>query len=152
MKSPLQPREILLVEDTAADVILITRSLRKANLVNEIVVANDGREALDYFEGVGRFEGRDTTVPPAVVLLDLKLPRLGGLEVLKYLREHEATQLLPVVILTSSDEEDDIVQALAGGANSYVRKPVEWTHFGEVVQQVGLYWVLVNEPWPRPRG
>lgn len=141
--------DILLVEDTAADQILIIRSLKKANLANAIVVAHDGREALDYFEGTGRFEGRDVSELPAVVLLDLKLPRLSGLDVLRYLRAQARTRLLPVVVLTSSDEGADIEQALSEGANSYVRKPVDWGRFEEVVRQLGMYWVLVNVPGPR---
>ena len=138
-------RPVLLVEDNADDEFLILRSLRAAHLANEVVVARDGQEALDLFQPPGLFAGRGAHMLPSVVLLDLKLPRIGGLEVLQSLRSQERTRLLPVVILTSSDEEEDIIRGYLGGANSYVRKPVDHRRFNEVVRQVGLYWALVNE-------
>ena len=136
---------ILLVEDNPDDVELTLRSLRKSNIVNEVVVAGDGVEALDYLLGTGAHAGRDLSVMPAVILLDLKLPKIDGLEVLQRLRADERTKLLPVVILTSSKEEKDIINGYKLGANSYIRKPVDFTQFSEAVGQLGLYWLLLNE-------
>jgi two-component system response regulator len=140
---------ILLVEDNPDDEALTLRALRKANVRNEVVVARDGVEALDYLFATGPHTGRDTSVLPQVVLLDLKLPRLDGLEVLRRLRADPRTKVLPVVILTSSNEEEDRVAGSELGANSYVRKPVDFGHFAEAVRQLGLYWLLLNQP---PRG
>jgi two-component system response regulator len=140
---------ILLVEDNPDDEALTLRALRKANVRNEVVVARDGVEALDYLFATGPHTGRDTSVLPQVVLLDLKLPRLDGLEVLRRLRADPRTKVLPVVILTSSNEEEDRVAGYELGANSYVRKPVDFGHFAEAVRQLGLYWLLLNQP---PRG
>jgi two-component system response regulator len=140
---------ILLVEDNPDDEALTLRALRKANVRNEVVVARDGVEALDYLFATGPHTGRDTSVLPQVVLLDLKLPRLDGLEVLRRLRADARTKVLPVVILTSSNEEEDRVAGYELGANSYVRKPVDFGHFAEAVRQLGLYWLLLNQP---PRG
>jgi two-component system response regulator len=140
---------ILLVEDNPDDEALTLRALRKANVRNEVVVARDGVEALDYLFATGPHAGRDTSVLPQVVLLDLKLPRLDGLEVLRRLRADARTKVLPVVILTSSNEEEDRVAGYELGANSYVRKPVDFGHFAEAVRQLGLYWLLLNQP---PRG
>ncbi len=140
---------ILLVEDNPDDVELTLRSLRKNNIMNEVVVVGDGVEALDYLLGTGAHAGRDLSVMPAVILLDLKLPRIDGLEVLRRLRADERTELLPVVILTSSKEEQDLINGYKLGANSYVRKPVDFTQFSEAVKQLGLYWLLLNEPPPR---
>jgi len=137
---------LLLVEDNPDDELLIKRALNKYNVLNEIVVAHDGVEALDYLFGEGEFEGRDTGNMPQVVLLDLKLPRLDGLEVLRRLRTDHRTRLLPVVVLTSSDEEKDIIESYELGANSYVRKPVDFVQFADAVQQLGLYWLLLNQP------
>jgi two-component system, response regulator len=146
-------RPILLVEDNPDDEALTLRALRLANVRNEIVVARDGVEALDYLFGTGPHAGRNSTVAPQVVLLDLKLPRIDGLEVLRRLRADDRTRILPVVILTSSSEERDRVEGYRLGANSYVRKPVDFGQFAEAVRQLGLYWLLLNEPAPaRPPG
>jgi two-component system response regulator len=142
---------ILLVEDNADDEALTMRAFRKNNIRNPVVVAHDGVEALDYVFGSGQHAGRDTSDLPEVVLLDLKLPRLDGLEVLRRLRADERTRLLPVVILTSSKEEQDLIAGYSEGANSYVRKPVDFDHFVDAVRQLGLYWLLLNEAPPRPR-
>jgi two-component system response regulator len=139
---------ILLVEDNPDDEALTIRALRKNNITNELVIARDGAEALDYLFGTGKYEGRDTSVTPQVTLLDLKLPKIDGLEVLKRLREDERTELLPVVILTSSNEEQDLVKGYRLGANSYIRKPVNFDQFIEAVRQLGLYWLLLNERPP----
>jgi CheY-like chemotaxis protein len=137
---------ILLVEDNPDDEMLTLRALKASNIVNEVVVARDGAEALDYLFGTGAYASRDTSVMPQVILLDLKLPKVDGLEVLRRLRADERTKLLPVVVLTSSDEERDIIDSYGLGANSYVRKPVAFTQFSEVVRQLGLYWLILNQP------
>lgn len=139
---------ILVVEDNADDVELTLRAMKKNNITNEVVVVTDGAEALDYFAGKGRYAGRDTRVLPAVVLLDLKLPKVDGLELLRSLRADEATRLVPVVILTSSREEQDLALSYKLGANSYVRKPVSFPEFAEAVRLLGMYWLLLNEPPP----
>ena len=144
----MRSRDILLVEDNPDDEVLMLRALRKSNVVNQIIVVRDGAEALDYLFGEGEFAGRDTSVKPAVVLLDLRLPKIDGLEVLRRIRADERTRLLRVVILTSSDEERDIVNSYDLGANSYVRKPVDFGQFATAVQQLGLYWLLLNEAAP----
>jgi CheY-like chemotaxis protein len=144
----VEPKVILLIEDNPDDEKLVLRALQKNNVANEIVVAHDGVEALDYLFGTGVYAGRDTHIMPQVILLDLKLPRLDGLEVLQRLRADERTRLLPVVILTSSDEEQDILRGYQLGANSYVRKPVDFAQFAEAVRQLGLYWLLLNEAPP----
>jgi CheY-like chemotaxis protein len=144
----MQRRTILLVEDNPDDEALTLRALRKNNVANEVVVAHDGVEALDYLWGQGSYEGRDVRYGPAVILLDLKLPRVDGLEVLRRLRGDSRTELLPVVILTSSKEEQDVVNGYKLGANSYIRKPVDFTQFVEAVRQLGLYWLVMNEPPP----
>lgn len=141
---------ILLVEDNPDHQELTLMTLAENNVVNEVVVANDGIEALDYLFGKGKYEGRDTRDVPALILLDLKLPKVGGLEVLKRVREDPRTRLVPVVILTSSSEEEDIVASVQGGANSYVRKPVDFSRFIEQVQRLQVYWLLVHEPAPGP--
>jgi two-component system response regulator len=141
---------ILLVEDNPDDEALTLRALRKANVRNEVVVAHDGVEALDYLLGAGDRTGRERKTPQ-VVLLDLKLPRLDGLEVLRRLRADERTRLVPVVILTSSSEDEDRIAGYRLGANSYVRKPVDFGQFAEAVRQLGLYWLLLNEPPPEGR-
>ena len=137
---------ILLVEDNPDDEALTLRALRKANVGNEVVVVRDGVEALDFL--FGSAGGRPASPTPHVVLLDLKLPKVDGLEVLRRIRADERTRLLPVVILTSSDEEQDRISGYALGANSYVRKPVEFAQFADAVRQLGLYWLVLNQPPP----
>jgi len=136
---------ILLVEDNPDHQALAERALRKNNISNVVVTAQDGEEALQFFAGTGKFTGRDTNVLPAVVLLDLKLPKVDGLEVLRRLRADPKTQLLPVVVLTSSDEERDVVESYKLGANSYIRKPVDFAQFTEATRQLGLYWLVLNQ-------
>jgi two-component system response regulator len=145
----MKDKIILLVEDNPDDELLTLRALERSNILNEVVVVRDGVEALDYLFGQGVYEGRDTTVLPQIVLLDLRLPKLDGLEVLGRLRDDDRTRLLPVVILTSSDEERDIVESYRLGANSYVRKPVDFGKFSEAVRQLGLYWLILNQGPPR---
>lgn len=135
---------ILLVEDDPDDEELTIRSLQRANVLNKVVVARDGVEALDWLECTGRFAGRDEIVEPQVVLLDLKLPRVDGIEVLRRIRANARTKHLPVVVLTSSREEKDVVESYRLGANSFVQKPVNFTAFEEAVRQLGLYWLLLN--------
>ncbi len=135
---------ILLVEDNPDDVALTIRALKKNNIANELVVAGDGVEALDYLFGTGAHAGRDVEDLPQMVLLDLKLPRIDGLEVLRRVRGDERTRMVPVVILTASDEERDIVESYSLGANSYIRKPVDFDRFIEAVHQLGLYWLVLN--------
>lgn len=139
---------ILLVEDNPDDVKLTERALKKSHVFNKLVVAKDGVEALDYLFGTGMWAGRDLSDMPQVVLLDLKLPRIDGLEVLKKIREDERTKLLPVVILTSSKEEKDLLSGYALGANSYIRKPVNFNQFVDAIHQLGLYWLVLNESPP----
>jgi len=141
-------RVILLVEDNPNDEELTMRALKKGNIVNPIVVAHDGEEALDYLFARGAHAGRSASALPQLVLLDLKLPKIDGLEVLRALRADEQTRLLPVVILTSSVEEQDLVRGYGLGANSYVRKPVDFLQFVEAVRQLGVYWLLLNEAAP----
>ncbi len=136
---------ILLVEDNPDDVTMTCRALKKNNILNEVVVAGDGMEALDYLFGTGKYAGRDTAINPQVILLDLNLPKIGGLEVLKRLRDDERTKLLPVVVLTTSNEDSDRIKSYHLGTNSYVRKPVDFDQFSQAVQQLGLYWLLLNE-------
>jgi two-component system response regulator len=142
---------ILLVEDNADDEKLTLRALKKNNIRNEVVVARDGAEALDYLFGTGAYAGRNLSVMPEVVLLDLKLPKLDGLEVLRRVRANDRTKLLPVVILTSSIEEMDRINGYGLGANSYVRKPVDFNQFSEAARQLGLYWLVLNESPPARR-
>lgn len=140
---------ILLVEDNSDDEALTLRALKKNNILNEVVVARDGEEALDYLFGTGKYEGRDTSLQPQVILLDLQLPKLSGLEVLKSLRADDRTVLQPVVVLTTSSEETDIMASYRNGANSYIRKPVDFNQFIEAVKQLGLYWLELNEALAR---
>lgn len=139
---------ILLVEDNPSDVKLTKRALEQNQISNKLVHAEDGREALDYLFGTGQYADRDVRDVPTVVLLDLKLPKVDGLEVLKEIRANEGTRSLPVVILTSSNQERDIASSYELGANSYIRKPVNFTQFTEAVRTLGLYWLLMNEPPP----
>ena len=144
----MSSNSILLVEDNPSDVRLTRRALEQSHITNPLVVAEDGREALDYLFGLGAHQGRDVTDLPRLVLLDLKLPRVDGLEVLRQVRANERTRRLPVVILTSSQEQQDIMAGYDLGANSYVRKPVDFTQFAEAVRTLGLYWLLLNEAPP----
>ena len=144
----MNEKVVLLVEDNPDDVELTLRAFRKNNLVNEVIVANDGVEALDYLFGTGDYAGRDLSALPQLILLDLKLPKIDGLEVLRRIRDDERTKLLPVVVLTSSREEQDLMQSYALHANSYIRKPVDFDQFIESVRQLGLYWLVMNEPPP----
>jgi CheY-like chemotaxis protein len=139
---------ILLVEDNPDDEKLTVRALKKNNIVNDVTIARDGVEALDYLFGTGAHAARDLRVMPALVLLDLKLPKIDGLEVLRRIRADERTRRLPVVILTTSKEEQDLLNGYNGGANSYIRKPVDFLQFTEVVRQLGLYWLVLNEMSP----
>ncbi|MBP3956412.1 response regulator [Gemmata sp. G18] len=142
---------ILLVEDNEDDIALTLRAFRKANIANSVVVARDGVEALDYLFGTGTHAGRDATQLPAVILLDLKLPRVDGLEVLRRLRSTPATRMIRTVILTSSKEEQDVSQSYELGACSYIRKPVDFDKFLHAVSTLGVYWLLLNETPPIPR-
>jgi two-component system response regulator len=144
-EKPMNTKIILLAEDNPDDVQLTLRALKKSKIMNEVVIAQDGVEALDYLFGTGKYAGRDTRVLPQVVLLDLKMPRMDGLEVLHRLRNDERTRLLPVVILTTSSEDKDRVESYTQGANSYIRKPVDFEQFVNAVQQLGLYWLVLNE-------
>lgn len=139
---------ILLVEDNRRDEALTLRALKKSNIVNEVVVARDGVEALDYFFGTGTHTCRDTTAMPRLVLLDLKLPKLDGLEVLRRVRADARTSRLPVVVFTSSSEEEDMIKSYDLGANSYVRKPVDFEQFLDATRQLGMYWLLLNQVAP----
>jgi len=136
---------ILLVEDNPDDEALTLRAFTKSNLRNEVVVARDGVEALDFLFATGAYADRDINLLPQLILLDLKLPKIEGLEVLRQIRADERTKLLPVVILTSSKEQEDLIRSYSLGANSYIRKPVDFTQFVEAVQQLGLYWLVLNE-------
>lgn len=142
---------ILLVEDNPDDEALTLRALRGNHILNEVVVARNGLEALDYLFATGAYADRDRRVIPQIILLDLKLPKMDGLEVLQRIRADDRTKLIPVVILTSSDEERDVIEGYKLGANSYVRKPVDFTQFAEAVRQLKLYWLVLNEVLPNER-
>lgn len=147
----MSEKMIMLVEDNPDDEELTLRALKQAKIANEVVVTRDGQEALDFAFGKGKYEGRDLSRMPAAILLDLKLPKLSGLDVLQRLRADERTKLIPVVVLTSSSEEEDMLRSYRSGANSYVRKPVGFGDFANAVSQLGMYWLLLNEPppaWP----
>jgi two-component system response regulator len=137
-------KTILLVEDNADDEALTLRAFKKSNILNEVVVVRDGQEALDYLFGEGAHAGRDLTDMPQVILLDLNLPKIDGLGVLRRLRGNPRTQYMPVVILTSSAQERDLIEGYKLGANSYVRKPVDFLQFAEAAQQLGIYWLMLN--------
>lgn len=141
----MKNKVILLAEDNPDDVKLTLRALKKNNIMNEVVVAQDGVEALEYMFGEGKYAGRDPAVKPQVVLLDLKMPKMDGLEVLQRLRSDTRTHLQPVVILTTSSEDKDRIDSYKLGANSYIRKPVDFNQFSTAVQQLGLYWLVLNE-------
>lgn len=141
----LDTKPILLVEDNPDDIDLTIMALEKSRISNEVVVVHDGVEALDYLLGTGDFAGRDTKVMPQVILLDLNMPRMDGLEFLRRIRADEKTMLLPVVILTTSNEDRDRIASYKLGANSYVRKPVDFQQFLDAVQQLGLYWMVLNK-------
>jgi two-component system response regulator len=144
----MNSKNILLVEDNPSDVKLTKRALEQNQITNELIVAEDGQEALDYLFATGRHAGKEIRDLPAVVLLDLKLPKIDGLEVLKRIRANELTRLMPVVVLTSSDQEADMIASYNLGANSYIRKPVDFKKFTDAVRMLGMYWLLLNEPPP----
>jgi two-component system response regulator len=141
-------KTILLVEDNEHDEELVLRALRKNNISNETVVARDGAEALDFLFATGKYAGRNPADLPTIVLLDIKLPKIDGLEVLRRIRADERTKLVPIVILTSSKEDKDRLAGYAHGANSFVRKPIEFVEFSDAIRQLGLYWLILNEPPP----
>lgn len=139
-------KTILLVDDNPDDLMLTLRALRKNKISNEVAIANDGIEALDYLFGTGKYKGRDIKKMPSVVLLDLKMPKMDGLEVLRKIRQDERTRFLPVVILTCSKEEEDLINSYKLGANSFISKPVDWNKFSKAIRTLGMYWVVMNEP------
>jgi two-component system response regulator len=148
MARPPTNRAILLVEDNPSDVNLTKRAFEKKNLANTLVVANDGQEALDYLFGAGRYAGRDLADVPACILLDLKLPKVDGVTVLQTIKNDERTRMIPTIVLTSSNEPQDIKACYGLGTNSYIRKPVDFDEFVEAVSHLGLYWLVLNEPPP----
>jgi two-component system response regulator len=135
---------ILLVEDNPDDVALTVRAFNKSHIGNEITVAGDGEEAIDYLDGTGQYSGRGTSTPPHLVILDLKLPKVDGLDVLRHIRAQEHTRFLPVIILTSSDEQRDMIEGYSLGANSYIQKPVDFAKFLQAIETLGLYWLVFN--------
>ena len=144
----MDTRVLLLIEDNSNDEELTLRAFRKVNIANPIVVVRDGAEAIDWLFAIGAHGGRDALDTPAVILLDLKLPKISGLEVLKRLRADERTKLVPVVVLTTSNEDRDVIESYALGANSYIRKPVNFNDFTQAVAQLGVYWLALNQPPP----
>lgn len=145
----MMTKKILLVEDNPSDIELTLRAFERQKIGNEIIVAEDGKEALEYLFGTGEYSGRDISEQPTVILLDLNLPLIDGKEVLRQIRSNELTRRLPVVILTSSKEEQDLTKSYDLGVNSYIRKPVDFNQFSEAIRQLGLYWLVINEPPPR---
>jgi two-component system response regulator len=145
-RGEMTTKPILLVEDTPDDAELTVMSLKQSGLLNDVIVAEDGIEALDYLFGEGKYAGRNPKDTPALILLDIKMPRLDGIEVLQRLRADKRTSVLPIVILTTSTEDVDLARAYESGANAYVRKPVSLAQFQEAVRQLGLFWILTNEP------
>ncbi len=141
----MENKLILLVEDNPDDVALTLRAFKKANIANQIIVANNGVEALDYLFGTGLYQGRDISIQPEIILLDLKLPKLDGFEVLRTIRRDLRTKLLPVIVLTSSKEQQDVVESYGPAANTYVRKPVDFEESQQAVVNLGLFWLLINE-------
>jgi two-component system, response regulator len=146
----MKSKIILLVEDNPSDVALTRRAFRKAHIQNEVVVVEDGEEALDYLFGTGAFAGRDSSLLPTITLLDLNLPKIHGLEVLRRVRADSRTRRMPVVILTSSKEEHDVAAGYDLGVNSYIRKPVDFVQFAQAIEHLGLYWLVLNELPPEP--
>jgi len=144
----MMEKTIMLVEDNPDDEELTLRALRKASIANDVFVARDGQEALDFLFGTGQHAGREPLTMPAVVLLDLKLPKLDGIDVLQRMRADPRTRLVPVVVLTSSSEDEDMLRSYQSGANSYVRKPIEFSEFAHAVTQLGMYWMLINQTPP----
>jgi two-component system, response regulator len=147
----MRGKTILLIEDNASDVDLTKRALGRCRIASDLVVAEDGKEAIDYLWGAGVHEGRDTSELPTLTLLDLKLPKVSGLDVLRRIREDPRTRRLPVVILTSSKEEPDVAAGYDLGINSYIQKPIDFKQFAHVIEQLGLYWLSLNEPPPQVR-
>jgi CheY-like chemotaxis protein len=145
----MKSKTILLIEDNASDVELTRRALERCNIDNQLVVAEDGKEAIDYLWGAGVHEGRDLSELPTLTLLDLKLPKVSGLDVLRRIREDPRTRRLPVVILTSSKEAPDVAAGYDLGINSYIQKPIDFKHFAHAIEQLGLYWLFLNEPPPQ---
>ena len=145
----MEKKVIFLIEDNSDDEALTVRALKKGNIVNEIIVARDGKEAVDYLFGDGDYSNRDMSIMPQLIILDLKLPKIDGLEVLRQIRSNEKTKLLPVVILTSSNEEKDLIDSYTLGANSYVQKPVDFDQFIKAARKLKLYWLVLNEPPPK---
>lgn len=141
----MKEKFILLVEDNTDDELLTLRALKKNNILNKVEVVRDGAEALDFLFGTGNYSDRDTSIMPELILLDLKLPKINGHEVLAKIRKTKATSLLPVVILTTSNEDTDKLQSYANGANSFIKKPVDFDQFTEAVKQLGIYWLVLNE-------
>jgi two-component system response regulator len=146
----MSKKTILLVEDNSNDEFLTLRALKKYNVANDVIVTRDGAEALDYLFGTGAHQGRAVNELPVVMLLDLKLPKIDGLEVLRRVRADDRTKLMPVVVLTSSNEDRDVISSYKLGTNSYVQKPVDFSSFVDAVGQLGLYWLMLNEPVPKP--
>lgn len=149
--NPVQFNTVLLVEDNPDDEALTLRALKKNNVANEVVVVRDGAEALDWLFAQGEYAERDAREIPHLVLLDLKLPKVDGMEVLEKIRANARTRLLPVVVLTSSDEERDVIESYELGANSFIRKPVDFQQFAEAIRTLGLYWLVFNQTPPEPR-
>lgn len=145
----MKDKLILLVEDDARDEELTLRAIEKSHIANEVVVARDGVEALDYLFGTGMYADRDLSIMPQLIMLDLKLPKVNGLQVLRKLREHKETKRLPIVVFTSSSEQEDMIRSYDLGANSYVRKPVDFERFMEATKQLGMYWLVLNEAPPK---
>ena len=145
----MDEKVILLIEDNQDDIALTLRAFNKCNIKNKVNIIEDGQDALDYIACRGAYEGKDPHDLPTVILLDINLPKVNGFEILKAIRENDTTKFLPVVILTSSKEEPDILKGYSLGANSYIRKPVDFQNFFEAVQALGLYWLIINEP-PKP--
>lgn len=148
MQTQTLNKTILLVEDNPTDEKLIRLAFKKNAILSQIIIAHDGVEALDYLFCTGMYEGKDSTVLPTIIILDLKLPRISGIEVLQQIRSDNRTKLTPTVILTSSKEEEDILQCYSSGANAYVRKPVDFTEFTSAIKTLGIFWLLLNEPPP----